>query len=67
MRKKILTCIGVVAVLAVMFSVTAFAAAGGKLPEYNLVEIIHQELVMTLTAIFKTVDAIYIFFANLFG
>ena len=67
MRKKILTCVGVIAVLTVVLSVTAFAATEGKLPEYNLVEVIHQELVMTLTAIFKTVDAIYIFFTNLFG
>ena len=67
MRKKILTCIGVIAVLAVVFSVTAFAASEGKLPEYNLIEVIRQELVMSITAFFKTIDAIYIFFHNLFG
>lgn len=67
MRKKILTCVGVIAVLTVVLSVTAFAATEGKLPEYNLVEVIHQELVMSVNAFFKTIDAIYVFFTNLFG
>lgn len=67
MRKKILTCIGVVAVLAVVLSVTAFAATESKLPDYNLIYVIRQSLEMSVNAFFKTIDAIYIFFANLFG
>lgn len=67
MRKKILTCIGVIAVLAVVLSVTAFAASESTLTNYNLVIVIYESLKMSLNAIFKTVDAIYIFFSNLFG
>lgn len=66
MRKRVLTIVGVIAVLAIVLSVTAFAA-DSKLPEYNLIEVIRQNLVMTVTAFFKTIDAIYVFFANLFG
>ena len=66
MRKRVLTIVGVIAVLAIVLSVTAFAAES-KLPEYNLIEVIRQDLVMTVTAFFKTIDAIYVFFANLFG
>ncbi len=66
MRKKVLTIVGVIAVLAVVLSVTAFAAES-KLPEYNVIEVIRQDLVMSVNAFFKTIDAIYIFFANLFG
>lgn len=67
MRKKILTCIGVIAVLAVVLSVTAFAASDSKIPDYNLVFVLYQSLKMSVNAFFKTIDAIYIFFANLFG
>ena len=67
MRKRVLTCIGVAAVLAVVLSVTAFAASGGKLPDYNLIEVIRQSLEMTIKAFFNSIDAIYLFFAKLFG
>lgn len=67
MRKKILICIGVIAVLAVMLSVSASAASETALPDYNLVYILRNSLEMSLNAIFKVVDDIYIFFANLFG
>jgi hypothetical protein len=66
MRKKVLILIGVIVLLAVLLSVTAFAA-DSKLPEYNLVEVIRQNLIMSVTAFFKTIDAIYLFFAKLFG
>ena len=68
MRKKILTCIGVIAVLAVVLSVTAFAESETTtLPDYNFVYILRHSLEMSLDAFFRTIDAIYIFFANLFG
>ena len=69
MRKKILTCIGVIAVLAVVLSVTAFAETetAATLPDYNFVYILRHSLEMSLDAFFRTIDAIYIFFANLFG
>ncbi len=67
MRKKVITCLGVIAVLAVALSVTAFAASECKLPDYNLIAVIRQSLEMSVNAFFKTIDAIYIFFANLFG
>jgi len=66
MRKKVLTIVGVIAVLAVVLSVTAFAA-DSKLPEYNVIEVLRQNLEMATKAFFKSIDAIYIFFANLFG
>lgn len=66
MRKKVWTIVGVIAVLAVVLSVTAFAA-DSKLPEYNLIEVMRQSLEMSVNAFFKTIDAIYVFFANLFG
>ena len=56
-----------IAVLAVVFSVTAFAATDCELTDYNLIIVIQKNLEMTLSAIFKTADAIYIFFSNLFG
>ena len=67
MRKRVLALCGVIAVLAVVLSLTAFAKDGAALPEYNFVTILYKNIEMTLSAIFKTVDAIYIFFRNLFA
>lgn len=72
MRKKVLMFLGAVAVLAVVFSVTAFAESDvlpTDLPQtdYNLIEVVRQSLIMFLTSVFSVVDKIYVFFANLFG
>ncbi len=66
-KKRVLTIVGVIAVLAVVLSVTAFAADSGKLTEYNLIEVIRQSLEMAINAFFKSIDAVYLFFAKLFG
>ena len=70
MRKKILVLAGVIAVLAVVLSVTVFAkeeAAEAALTNYNFITVLYKELVMFLNATFKTADAIYVFFRDLFA
>ena len=67
MRKKVLALTGVIAVLAVVLSVTAFAKDGVTLPEYNLITVIQKSLEMTLNSVFKIADVIYIFFRDLFA
>ena len=70
MRKKILVLAGVIAVLAVVLSVTVFAkeeAAEAALTNYNFITVLYKELVMFLNATFKAVDAIYVFFRDLFA
>lgn len=68
MRKKVLTCIGVIAVLAVVLSLTAFAeSAEVELTDYNLINVIRQSLEMAINAIFKIADTLYIYFTGLFG
>jgi len=74
MRKKVLMFLGVAAILAIVFSVTAFAESEVPpvdlpidMPEtnYNLIEVIRQSLVMFLTSIFTAVDKVYSLFAGL--
>ena len=76
MRKKALMFLGVAAILAIVFSVTAFAESEVPpvdlpidMPEtnYNLIEVIRQSLIMFLTSIFTAADKVYSLFAGLFG
>lgn len=68
MRKKIWTIVGVIAVLAVVLSLTAFAKDGAaELTNYSFITVLHKEIVMLLNAVFKSVDAVYIFFRDLFA
>lgn len=68
MRKKVWAVAGVIAVLAVVLSVTAFAKAEGcDLTNYNFITVLYKEIVMFLNATFKSVDAIYVFFRDLFA
>lgn len=73
MRNKILMFLGAAAVLAVVFSVTAFAETDippvTDLPQtnYNLIEVLRQSIEMILTALFTVADKIYQLFGGLFG
>lgn len=72
MRNKVLMFLGAVAVLAIVFSVTAFAESevpAVDLPQtdYNLIEVLRQTIVMFLTSVFTVADKVYQIFAGLFG
>ena len=67
MRKKVLTLVGVVIVLAIVLSLTAFAEEGAQieLTDYNLITILHRVVEMILTAVFGIVDKVYVLFQGL--
>ena len=69
MRKKILLVIGVVALMAAILSVSAFAAdaAGAEMTDYGVVTVMLEKLTLNVKAIFNVINAIYTFFANLFA
>lgn len=69
MRKKILMVIGVVALMAAILSVSAFAAdaVASQLPDYGVITVLLEKLTINLQALFNIVDKIYIFFHGLFG
>ena len=71
MRKKIWAVIGVIAVMAVVLSVTVFAqedpaAAEIELTNYNLIDVLYKSIIMTLDSVFAFVDKIYVLFKGLF-
>lgn len=68
MRKKILMVIGVVALMAAILSVSAFAAdAGTQITNYGVITVLLEKLTLNMKALFNTIDAVYMFFANLFA
>ena len=67
MRKKVLILIGVIAVMAVALSLTAFAADGAAITDYGLFTVMFEKLTINVKAIFNAIDAIYVFFRDLFA
>ena len=67
MRKKILAALAVAAVMALVLSLTAFAADEIAMTDYGFLTVFVEKLRINLAALFNTLNAIYVFFANLFG
>lgn len=66
MRKKLLILAGVIVVMAVVLSVTAFAADGTQMTDYGIITVMFEKISLNIKAIFNAIDAIYVFFRNLF-
>ena len=68
MRKRVLSVILVVALMAAILSVSAFAVDVGDIQttDYGVLTILMEKLTLDIKAIFNVVNAIYTFFANLF-
>ena len=68
MRKKVLLVIGVIALMAAILSVSAFAADAGsaQMTDYGVLTVMMEKLTLNIKSIFNVVNAIYTFFANLF-
>ena len=67
MRKKIWILIGVIAVMAAVLSVTAFAADGTQMPDYGVISVMFEKISLNFKALFNAIDAIYVFFRDLFA
>ena len=70
MRKKILMVIGVVALMAAVLSVSVFAADAtgtAQITDYGVITVMMEKLTLNIKTVFNVLDAIYTFFANLFG
>lgn len=67
MRKKIFLTVGVLVALAVVLSLTAFAAEEGGLTDYGIITVMFKSLELGVKSFLGAIDAIYLFFKNLFG
>ena len=69
MRKKILMILGAVALMAAILSVSVFAADAGtaQMTDYGVITVMLEKLTLNVKAFFNILDAVYTFFAGLFG
>lgn len=68
MRKKIFFTVGVLAVMAIVLSVSAFAADGNvPMTDHGIITVLFEKLTINVKAFFNVIDSIYLFFKNLFG
>lgn len=68
MRRKIFFTVGILTVMAIVLSVTAFAAEGDvAMTDYGIVTVLFEKLTINIKAFFNVIDSIYLFFKNLFG
>ena len=61
--------IGVVALMAAILSVSVFAAdaATAHLTNYGVITVLLEKLALNMKSLFNAIDAVYMFFAKLFG
>lgn len=68
MRRKIFFTVGVLAALAIVLSVTAFAADSSVgMTDYGIITVLFEKLTISVKSFFNVIDSIYLFFKNLFG
>ena len=68
MRRKIFFTVGVLAVMALVLSVTTFAADSSvTMTDYGIITVLFEKLTINVKAFFNVIDSIYLFFKNLFG